>query len=201
MRESTTGYVILGVLATIGPASGYDIHQFIRESVSFFWSESYGQIYPQLKALRAAGLVSPLARHTRDARRRQRVRITPAGRRALQAWLDKPARPEQVRVEFLVKLFFGHEASPGASRAHVEAITARHRERLAALDRIGGPAVVENAEAPQFVYWLLALRYGQVMSRARVRWGKDAERLLASAARGGNAAVLATWRALMKEDV
>jgi PadR family transcriptional regulator AphA len=201
MRESTTGHVILGVLATIGPASGYEIHQFIRQSVSYFWNESFGQIYPQLKALTAAGSVAPSPQRTRDPRRRQRVRITAAGRRALRSWLERPAAPEQVRVESLVKVFFGHEAAPAVSRAHVAAVAARHLERLALLDRIGGPAVDASAEAPQLVYWLLALRHGHVISRARVRWAGEAERLLAAAERGGNPAVLAEWRALMKENV
>lgn len=200
MRENTTRYVILGVLATIGAASGYEIRQFIRQSVSYFWNESFGQIYPQLTALRVAGLVAPVADKTGDARRRQRFRITAAGRRALRLWLEKPAQPEHVRVEFLVKLFFGHEGAPATSRAHVAALAARHRERLALLSRVGGPAVDADADAPQLVYWLLALRHGEVISRARVRWAEEAKRLLEAAERGGNPAVLSTWRAILKED-
>jgi PadR family transcriptional regulator AphA len=31
--------------------SGYDIRKTVQESIRFFWSESYGQIYPALKRL------------------------------------------------------------------------------------------------------------------------------------------------------
>lgn len=223
-RESTTGFVLLGVLATTGPASGYEIRRFIQQSVGHFWSESYGQIYPQLKALEASGLVEPVdsggsvaaarTKGTTAAKRatsaksesrasergRKRVRITNAGRRVLKTWLEAPARSERVRVEFLVKLFFGHEASPAASRAHVQAVAKRNRERLDFLERIGGPAVADDAGAPQLVYWLLALRHGLVISRARVRWSEEAVRLLDAAERGGNRALLTTWRNLMKEN-
>ena len=47
--------VLLGLL-TIEPMSGYDLGQTIRASVGHFWNESYGQIYPNLKKLAAAGL-------------------------------------------------------------------------------------------------------------------------------------------------
>jgi DNA-binding PadR family transcriptional regulator len=199
-RESTTGYVILGVLATTGPASGYDIRQFIRQTVSHFWNESFGQIYPELKSLVAGGLIAPAGKPgSGHARKRQRFRITAAGRRELQAWLDTPAQPEHVRVEFLVKLFFGHDATATANRAHIAAVAARHRERLALLDRFGAPAALEeSAGAPQLVYWLLALWHGHVVSRARLRWTEEARQLLDAAERGGNTAVLAAWRALLK---
>jgi DNA-binding PadR family transcriptional regulator len=198
-RASTTGHVILGVLATTGPASGYEIRQFIRQSVSYFWSESFGQIYPELKVLLAAGHVAPVRDAGGQSRRRRRFRITPAGRRALRAWLETPAQPEHVRVEFLVKLFFGHDAPPNANRAHIETIATRQRERLALLDRLGAaPALAASADAPQLVYWLLALRHGLVISRARLRWAEEARQLLDAADRGGNPAVLTAWRALMK---
>jgi DNA-binding PadR family transcriptional regulator len=200
MRESTTGFVILGVLATIGPSSGYDVRQFIEQSVSHFWNESFGQIYPELKRLRREGLVAPVSETPEPGRKRQRFRITPAGRRALREWLAAPAQPERVRVEFLVKLFFGHESGPAANRQHVEALAARHRERVGRLRQVGELVVTENPEDPQLVYWLLALRHGQVISEARVRWSREAARLLDAHERGGSRAVVAAWRVMLRED-
>lgn len=37
--------------------SGYDVKQFLESTIAHFWNESYGQIYPTLKALEAEGLV------------------------------------------------------------------------------------------------------------------------------------------------
>ena len=41
----------------LGSRTGYDIKQKIEISTRFFWGASYGQIYPELKRLAAAGLV------------------------------------------------------------------------------------------------------------------------------------------------
>ena len=53
MRESRSRYAVLGAL-TIAPMSGYDLRAFFDQSVRFFWNESYGQIYPELRRLREA---------------------------------------------------------------------------------------------------------------------------------------------------
>ena len=45
MEKRKTRYVILGLLLE-GSLSGYDIKKIIDTRFSFFWSESYGQLYP-----------------------------------------------------------------------------------------------------------------------------------------------------------
>ena len=47
MRQ--TDYVILGLLAE-RPLSGYQIKKIIDIRFQFFWSESFGQIFPALKS-------------------------------------------------------------------------------------------------------------------------------------------------------
>ena len=54
MRQ--TDYVILGLLAE-QPLSGYQIKKIIDIRFSFFWSESFGQIFPALKSLASEGFV------------------------------------------------------------------------------------------------------------------------------------------------
>ena len=55
--RSTSRYALLGMLS-IRPMSGYDIKKLIEASISNFWTESYGQIYPILKTLVAEKLVT-----------------------------------------------------------------------------------------------------------------------------------------------
>ena len=50
MREVKSKYAILGMLS-IEPMSGYDIKKEVEKSISNFWTESYGQIYPVLRNL------------------------------------------------------------------------------------------------------------------------------------------------------
>ena len=54
MRQ--TDYVILGLLAE-RPLSGYQIKKIIDIRFQFFWSESFGQIFPALKSLAAQGFL------------------------------------------------------------------------------------------------------------------------------------------------
>ena len=53
---SPTARVILGFLF-LGEETGYDIKQVTDRSTRYFWGASYGQIYPELRRLEAAGLV------------------------------------------------------------------------------------------------------------------------------------------------
>ena len=41
-----------------GINTGYPIKQMLEQVASFFWSASYGQIYPELRRLEAAGLLA-----------------------------------------------------------------------------------------------------------------------------------------------
>ena len=54
MELSKTAYVILGMLRTRAH-TGYEIKSIVDHSTRFFWAASYGQIYPELKRLEAAG--------------------------------------------------------------------------------------------------------------------------------------------------
>jgi len=131
----TTGikFVILGLLQK-GSLSGYDVKRIVDGSTRFFWAASYGQIYPELRRLEAEGLVTGTS-EPHGARARKLYRLTPAGRKALRAWLRAPAAGMELRNEALLKLFFAdglpREELPGvvaAMRADSEEVLARLRE-------------------------------------------------------------------------
>jgi DNA-binding PadR family transcriptional regulator len=90
-----------------GSRTGYEIKQKIEISTRFFWGASYGQIYPELKRLAAAGLVEVEAA-PRGGVKRNAYRLTAAGERALHEWLADPdAQLFEMRDEALLKVFFG----------------------------------------------------------------------------------------------
>src|SRR4051812_39965913 len=101
---SATGKVILGMLAA-RPRSGYEIKQLVDRSARFFWAASYGQIYPELKKLEKAGLVTG-ADSSRGARQRTTFKLTADGRRAAREWIAQPPEVLETRDEGLLKLFF-----------------------------------------------------------------------------------------------
>ena len=96
-RLSGTALVVLGLLA-LRPRSGYEIKQTIDKTTRFFWNASYGQIYPELRRLAAAGLVEGEAA-PRGGRARTIYRLTDEGRRRLEDWLGEPDFRVDIRDE------------------------------------------------------------------------------------------------------
>lgn len=86
MKDRKSKYAILGMLS-IEPMSGYDIKKEIQESISYFWTESYGQIYPVLKSLVAEKLVTKTVQKGVGKPDRHVYSLTERGRKELQTWL------------------------------------------------------------------------------------------------------------------
>ena len=184
MRASRTKYIVLGVL-TLGPKSGYDIKKFIERSVGYFWRESYGQIYPTLRQLDAAGLVRHKVEDQRGRPDRHVYRLTAKGRAALRDWLVQPVEPEVPRHELLLKLFFGTQASPEDNLQHV----AQYRKEIegyVAMLKEGDRRLRERyGDSEQATYWLLTIAQGILVNEALVEWCKRAERKLRQLKQGG----------------
>lgn len=192
MREASTRYVLLGVLATAGPLTGFDIRAFLDHSVSYFWRESYGQIYPELKRLADEGLIED-ASPGAGAREARPWRITRAGRAALKAWLDRPPQPAPVRDELLLKLFFSRHAPSAAARALIarakDSAEARGVEFEAAEAQ-----VLSEPEDPDLLGSLLTLERGRIMARAQQEWCARAAAFVEAWESGGAEALIRRWR-------
>lgn len=176
---SKTDGAILGML-TVEPMSGYDMKRFCEQSLAHFWHESYGNLYPRLARLAKAGLIRGARK--RPARGPDAViyALTPRGRRALAAWLGQPPEAEQVRSEFVLKFFFGAhvpldvtEQRMRAYRREQLAVSARYR----AIEALLGSRLSHRPDAP---YWLMSLRRGQLLTRARLRWCRECLAMLAT---------------------
>jgi DNA-binding PadR family transcriptional regulator len=99
--------VCLGML-TDGDASGYDLKKHFESTFGHFFSAGYGSIYPALASLAANALVTCKCIPQDGKPDRKVYSITPAGRAALQAELDKPNPSHKVRSEFLATICFAH---------------------------------------------------------------------------------------------
>jgi PadR family transcriptional regulator AphA len=175
-----TAYAILGLLAQ-GPKTGYEIKQVVEKTISHFWKESYGHLYPTINRLIAEGLVTRGVAEPRRPRARPRYHITPDGREALAAWLVAPVEPEGTRNELALKLYFGQSVPTAVSRAHLEAHREHHRQLLATYAQ-ELPKLERQVSAgePDAVYALITLTLGIHISEARVAWCADALRRLDS---------------------
>jgi len=180
MKHSRTAYVILGGLSIAPNLSGYDIRKAVEANFGSFWGESYGQIYPALKALAAAGLIKPTKTTSGPGRQRQEFTLTEAGRECLREWLAQPFQNDPPRNEFMLKLFFCREAAPGVAIAHVRELQQRNQRMLATLSGIEAMANQHQSKDPNLPYWMLTLGLGIAMTRAAVAWGESALEKLAS---------------------
>ena len=120
MKEnSQTQFAILGLLL-LGPMSGYDLKQMVDRSISHFWREGWGRIYPTLRALEKTGMVAKRTERKSGRPERNVYSLRPKGRKRLREWLVREWAPEVYRNELLLKLFFGRTAPPEVTRRHVE---------------------------------------------------------------------------------
>jgi|GEM_PF-1864270 len=106
--ELTYTQSIYGVLAilSIGPQSGYDIRKVLDHPEMFYWSESYGNIYPMLRALQKDGLVDKKDSYIKK-KKRVIYQINQKGLDELHTWILEPVNLVRFRVELLMKLQFG----------------------------------------------------------------------------------------------
>src|SRR5260370_33411464 len=128
-KENKSKYAILGVLS-YGPMSGYDIKKFIQQSISNFWSESYGQIYPILKQLTSEGLASSHTEKQEGKPERYMYALTGNGGEAWQQWLTGSSAHPSGRVEVLLQLFFGRHTAVSTSVGHVSRSRTAHVQLL-----------------------------------------------------------------------
>ena len=95
MELSPTAYVILGMLGW-RPMSGYEIKALV-ESTRFFWAASYGQIYPELRRLAAAGLIE--GKSSPRGAEAQRLPADARGAQGARAWLAADPEIFELRDE------------------------------------------------------------------------------------------------------
>jgi len=167
---SPTARVILGLLA-LGDETGYDMKQTIDRSTRFFWGASYGQIYPELRRLEAAGLV--LSREEpRGGVQRRAFELTEAGRAELEAWLTADG-PDAflIRDEGLLRLFFGDLVG---EKDVLRLVRRRHAWFLEVAEHFRGIGQEVFADAE----WPLVLTYGIELMEWNARWFDALERRL-----------------------
>ena len=111
MESTAVTWALLGLLDQ-RPRSGYDLKREVDRTIRHFWAASYGQIYPELRRLEAAGWIAGAAAD-RGGRARRVYELTPTGRAALTGWFHGRETRIELRDESLLRLFFA-DALPTA---------------------------------------------------------------------------------------
>ena len=175
MALSPTAYVILGMLGW-RPMSGYEIKSIVDNSTRFFWAASYGQIYPELRRLSAAGLIEGKA-SPQGGRKRNVYRLTAAGRKELRGWLEVDPEVYEVRDEGLLKLFFAAATDGRSAPGTLEAMRKGHQRMAEQLKAI-------EAEGPPVGFAYLVLRHGIEFHEWIADWCERTKRAVEDEAAG-----------------
>ncbi len=125
---------MLALLAIEGERSGYDLAKFVSQAIGHVWSPARSHLYAVLPRLVSDGLAR--SRRVAQATRpdKQLYKITAAGRRALDVWLEtvEPGATD----EFFLKLFVGGLTNHDVLLEQVEQFERDTEDRLAVLREI-----------------------------------------------------------------
>ncbi len=165
-NQRTTDYVLLGVLM-VGPKHGYEIRQFLDDSLESKWHISSSQMYSLLKRLEGKQLVkSFLSVQTKRPSKRV-YSLMPKGKEAFLAWIEQPVmHVRNLRIEFLAKLFFiDRLCLPGGNQVI--------QKQIDALSSI--LAKIQKAQSlERLPFEKLSLRFRQMTIEAHIQWLKTA---------------------------
>ena len=98
----STKFALLGLL-NIQKMSAYDLAKFAKESIGYFWNESYSNVHRTLKILSDEKLIRKLPE--KGSRNKNIYEITDHGRQVLSEWLSNHEHTTIYRDELLLKLF------------------------------------------------------------------------------------------------
>ncbi|MDH4262333.1 MAG: PadR family transcriptional regulator [Spirochaetia bacterium] len=183
-RDNKTKYALLGVLSQY-EGSGYDIKKFIEVSIGYFWKESFGQIYPNLKKLETEGLIT--SRSVTDQKGSNKIiyNITDTGRAKLKSWLKLPVENANYRNELLLKLFFGSQMSPQDILSHLGAKKNTLEKTLKEYKKIEKNLVADGYQTPDQPFWLITLNYGIRSTKAELEWINTVQENIKTKFKGG----------------
>jgi PadR family transcriptional regulator, regulatory protein AphA len=181
-RLTQTEYAVLATLGHFGPGevSGYDVKKFVDDALGYVWAPSKTHLYAVLRRLVDAGLATrrELAQSSRP--NKQLYRITERGREVVREWLDRPeTEADPDRSVFMLKLFFGSQASRESLLDQLATFRGLYAQRLATYEKMR-ESIESSGPEDEFTY--RALLYGIARARAAVDWADEALRALPSRA-------------------
>jgi DNA-binding PadR family transcriptional regulator len=157
------------------PMSGYELKKRFSSSLGYGWRAYDTQIYRELKALEAAGLVRGRAEKGDRGPDRRVYSVTPAGRSALVAWLESQLDDTWYKSELTLRIWSMHLMPPhaldellnsveSATKAYLEELSARRTELR---EQYGPPEVTDD---PHGVGHQLILEFDQDVAERKLAW-------------------------------
>lgn len=162
----THKYLILGLL-TERPMTGYDIKKHVKVTLTAVTNASYGTLYPTLHKLLKEGAVEMREIPQRGRPSKKVYWITDLGRRELKNWLKQPAAADQVKREFLLKLYLAKDLPPQHLRSLISTRRGKMEAMLQSLHE-----EKDDADSPHQVW---VMEYALSLAEAEINWLEQIE--------------------------
>ncbi|NMC55482.1 MAG: PadR family transcriptional regulator [Chloroflexi bacterium] len=118
----TIEHALLGFLLN-GAMHGYDIHRQMMnpQGLGQVWQIKQSQLYALLNRLEQEGFVTTVLEAQESRPPRKMFSLTETGRQTFLQWTSAPVpHGRDMRLDFLVKLFFARQISPNAAETLIE---------------------------------------------------------------------------------
>jgi len=146
--------ILLGFLMS-GEKTGYQIKHMMQKSTDFFFSTSFGSIYPAFASLTDRGLVN-VSESVEKGKHKKCYAITEKGRDEFLQWLARTPAISRIRDEALLRIFFFSHLSREIRPAQIREYADLLEEQARALEKLES-RIDSNAADP---FNLMTLRFG-----------------------------------------
>ncbi|MCE1253223.1 MAG: PadR family transcriptional regulator [Anaerolineae bacterium] len=166
-------HVLLGLIKLNKGITGYELNSNIRDSNRYFLSISLAYIYPTLKKLHERGLVTFTEIPLINRPSKKAYEITPAGEKALEAWLKKPIDADMYFSSFLLKMQFAPLMEQATLLGHIDREISRLEDKINDLGQL--PNCLYSGKVEQEMGEVL-MSISQVLintDEQRLAWLKD----------------------------
>lgn len=158
-------YIILGLLQTQS-MHGYEMYQqFAEGTLSQIVHLEMSQLYAFLKKLERLACIAAQLEPQGSRPPRKVYHLTSTGHDLFLSWLAQPVeKPRDVRILFLIKLYFAQQILPGRVAELVEQQIVACRRFLAHLETQQQTAIEADGDAAFFHHVVLRSRIHQTRS-------------------------------------
>lgn len=161
----STKFALLGLL-NIRKMSAYDLAKFAKESIGYFWNESYSNVHRTLQILADEKFIRKLPE--KGGRNKNIFEITDLGREALSEWLSNHQYTIIYRDELLLKLFVSKKKDYPAILVDLK----NALNDLSIQQQVYFELQDYISTRPENLSYNLVLDYGIVQNEATIDWLK-----------------------------
>lgn len=126
---------LLGFLRT-GPVHGYELYKRVTDELSPVWRLGLSQMYAIVNDYAERGWIRIHVKEQTLRPSKKVLELTPAGRRAFEEWLARPAHGlREFRVDFFARLYFATSYGRGETNRLIRQQISESRRELERLEQ------------------------------------------------------------------